>query len=124
MKISKRLLMGLAGILLAGCTLPRDPSVTIDYAGEFYVLMLNESEGISRGYFSYGEENRIWTEDYLEPILGELGDLEVRGIKVLGTAYPDYGNLTVTIDDGNHVVAEETAPKGTQRAIVKYSFKK
>ena len=123
MKISKKLLGGLAGILLASCSLLKDPSsITVDYAGEFYVSMLNENGGTSKAYFSYGEGSRTWTEDDLKPMLGELKNLEVEGIKVLGPKYPDYGNLTVTIDDGNQVVAEKTAPEGIERAFVKYSF--
>ena len=130
----KTLLSILTFCAFLGCTLPTDPeipvdssttvgnSITVDYAGEFYVSMLNEDNGFTKCYLYQGEENKIWTEGELELIIGELKNLEVRGIKVLGTAYPDYGNLTVTINDDNEVVEEEIAPQGTQRAIVNYSF--
>ncbi len=124
MKISQKILGGLVGILLAGCSLQEDPkdSIIVNYAGEFYVSIVNENEGNTRVLFAYGENSKTWDESYLESRVGELENLEVTGIKVLGSAYPDYGNLTVTIEDDDEVVAEKTAPKGTARASVEYSF--
>jgi hypothetical protein len=130
----KTLLSILAFCTFLGCTLPTDPeipvdpsatvgnSITVDYAGEFYVFMINEDEGSSQSYLYGGKENKVWTEEDLKPIIGKLTNLEVRGIKVLGTAYPDYGNLAVTIDDGSNVLIEGIAPEGTQRVVVNYSF--
>ena len=123
MKISKQLLGGLVGILLMSCSLPKDPSVTINYAGEFYAFMLNENEGISKLYVDSGEGSKTWSKYDLEPIFGELKNLRVDGRKILNTGGSnDYGNLTVIIDDGNAIVAEDTAEKGTNDACAEYSF--
>jgi len=120
---NKILLAGLATILLTTCSLLKDPSVTITYPGMFDADMRNEDGGILRVYYSASnKESRTWTQSDLEAILGELKNLEVYGIKVLGDSYSDKGNLTASIMEGWDVVAEDTAPIGTPRAFVKHSF--
>lgn len=121
MEISKKLLGGLLGILLAGCLLTEeeDASVTVDYpGGEFYVSMVNNTWI----YFTHGTESRTWNRNDLESRLGELRHLTVEGIKVLGEKIPDYGDLTVTIEHCGQIVVEETAPIGTPRAFAEYWF--
>jgi len=124
MKISTRLLLGgLVGILLGGCSLLKNPSVTVTYPGEFFTRIDNKYGEIWKSYFFTNcEGSRTWTESDLEPKLGELKNLEVWGMKILGNDYPDHGNLTVTIDDGGKVVAEDTSEKGTNDAYARYSF--
>lgn len=107
-----------------GCSLIENDEVkvVVEYGGEFYVSIVNTHESVSKVYFTWGEYSATWNEEKLVSVLGTLDELEVEGIKVLGPAYPDKGDLTVKIKEGNVVVAEDMVEKGTERVTVFYDF--
>ena len=111
-------------ISFTACNLYDDEkSIVVTYDGTFYLSILNTCfNGDSHALFTWGKGKGVWEESELEMKVGTLDELEVEGIKALGSAFPDGGNLTVKIKEGEDVVAKGTAPHGTQRVTIFYDF--
>lgn len=125
--MKKLLILEILILLISECFLFLHDSplkIVIKYDGEYYIFMENEIENNELYiYVTYGEKQTVWLYNEIKHHLGgSPNKLTIKGIKVLGETYPDYGNLIVKLKENDEILIENIAPKGNQEAIVFYRF--
>ena len=118
------LLIGMvAGFFLFGCDFGgcADDSLRIDvnYPSNHYLYTLNKDSTS----FVLDIKERIGNTTYVESDFPfEVNRVEFRFIKVLGTGYPDMGELTARIYVGEYLVDTVVVPDGEDRAVREYDI--